>query len=947
MLIALIATGTLTVSAEDEALDADRVAFFESKIRPVLVRHCYSCHSADGKSVKGNLLLDSAAGIAAGGDSGPAVTAGEPEDSLLISALKHESFEMPPDRRLSDQIIADFETWIRDGAIDPRKGGRTIQRSEIDLEKGRTFWSFQPITQPSVPDVGTQWAQTEIDRFIAAGHMSAGVKPALDADADQVLRRLSIVLTGLPPSVERIFQFRAEWQADPDRAISAEADRLLASRQFGERFGRHWLDVTRFAESSGGGRSLMFPHAWRFRDYVIASFNDDKPIDQLMWEHVAGDLLPYTTARESDEQVTGSGYLVLGPTNYEQQDKELLRMDVIDEQIDSLGRTFLGLTLGCARCHDHKFDPIPMTDYYGLAGIFRSTETLTPGNVSGYVLTDLKTNADRDAFEKWSHRDSQIRQQIAEIRDRVAPNSPTLLASGELTGVVVDDRNAEYSGEWVESTSVKAYVDAGYRHNSGNAAEGGVTFRTQLAPGRYHVRFAYSASSNRSSRVPVTVSTADGEVTVVLNQQKTPAGDGVFATLGEFTFDDDAPAAVFVDAPHAGAGVVVVDAVQFLSLSDTADVSRQRKADSSEDPAAAKQTMRKLRQRLSELEEQLKQHGKQKPETPQAMSVRDLDSSADWHVHLRGSAHHLGPLTPRTALSVTMPLDADGKPIPLNINSGSGRLQLADWLTAEANPLTARVFVNRIWTAVIGEGLVRTPDNFGATGQLPTHPELLDHLAWNFIHRDQWSVKKLVRSIVVSRVFRIRSNGGAHPQDDPGNRLLTRAFRRHLDVEVLRDTMLLTSGQLDFSVQGGLTIRKLTQYDNGYDHDSLTPPVRSVYVPLLRNSILPMFDVFDMANANLVTGRRNVSTLPAQGLFLQNSSFVMAQAKLSAERLLKESTTADDRIDHLWLVTLGRLPEAEERSVVLSYVNDQPEDINRWAAVVQSVFSSLDFRYME
>ena len=361
-----------TVAADD---DHAKVEFFESNIRPVLVEHCYKCHSQQAKNVRGGLLLDSQAGVAQGGESGPAIVSGKPEDSLLLSSLKHESYEMPPDRKLPDNVIADFEKWITDGAIDPRAGGKTLVRESIDLEAGRNFWCFQPVTKPEIPTAtDVAWSRTPIDRFIAARHRQNNVSPVQDASPEQIVRRLYFTLIGLPPNIAQISEFVDAWKIDSDKAIADTADLLLASPRFGERWGRHWLDATRFAESSGGGRSLMFKDAWRFRDYVIQSFNNDKPFDQLIREHIAGDLLPSTSAAQFDDQVTGVGYLTLGPTNYEQQDKELLRMEVVDEQVDTIGRTFLAMTLGCARCHDHKFDPVPTRDYYSIQAVFATTQ---------------------------------------------------------------------------------------------------------------------------------------------------------------------------------------------------------------------------------------------------------------------------------------------------------------------------------------------------------------------------------------------------------------------------------------------------------------------------------------------------------------------------------------------------------------------------------------------
>ncbi|MFN9717833.1 MAG: DUF1549 domain-containing protein, partial [Planctomycetota bacterium] len=304
---------------------AEQLGFFEARIRPVLIQHCYSCHSAESEDVRGGLLLDTRAGLLRGGDSGPSIVPGQPSASPLLSALKHETVEMPPDQKLADSVIRDFEQWISDGAVDPRDGDSTVTRRTIDIEAGRGFWSFQPLTPVVVPSTRDSWARSDVDRFLIQQQqriLGSELVIAPDANADVILRRLSLILTGMLPSLDEQRQFAASFANNAEAAIATEIDRQLASPRYGERWGRHWLDVARYAESTGGGRSMMLPDAWRFRDYVIASFNGDKPFDQLIREHLAGDLLPSGSDAQHDEQVIGSGYLMLGAINYEEQDKE-------------------------------------------------------------------------------------------------------------------------------------------------------------------------------------------------------------------------------------------------------------------------------------------------------------------------------------------------------------------------------------------------------------------------------------------------------------------------------------------------------------------------------------------------------------------------------------------------------------------------------------------------
>ena len=383
----------LLVFGLSSARAAGEFDFFETEIRPLLHKHCYKCHSTEAEKVKGGLLLDSRQGWETGGDSGPAVVPGDVEGSLLLRAVSYEDgdLQMPPKYKLTNHERAALVKWVEAGAPDPRDHQTERKVKGIDLAKGREFWAFRPVVNHAVPKMRLVTEQgvglVAIDRFIISRLAKEGIERVGLAQPETLLRRLYFDLIGVPPTPKQIDDFLA----DPlPEAYERLVDRLLGLPQFGETWGRHWLDVARFAESSGGGRSLMFKDAWRFRDYVINAFNDDKPFDQFIREQIAGDLMPSGTREQQNERFVATGFLALGPHNYELQDKELLRMEVVDEQIETVGRAFLGMTLGCARCHDHKFDPVPTDDYYALAGIFRSTQSLVPGNVSSWVARELK-----------------------------------------------------------------------------------------------------------------------------------------------------------------------------------------------------------------------------------------------------------------------------------------------------------------------------------------------------------------------------------------------------------------------------------------------------------------------------------------------------------------------------------------------------------------------------
>ncbi|HEV7868327.1 MAG TPA: DUF1549 domain-containing protein [Chthoniobacteraceae bacterium] len=376
--------------------------FFESKVRPLLVERCLDCHSAE-KKVKGGLRLDTREGWAKGGDSGPAIVPGDPGKSMLVTAVRYtdRDLQMPEKNKLPDAEIAILEKWVQMGAPDPRLGETaTKQQTGLTLEEGRKFWAYAaPKQSPPPPVQDATWPRTGLDHFVLSKIEAAGLQPAPDARAEALVRRLHFNLVGLPPTPEEIDAFSEASQKSPQAALEKAVDQLLASPRFGETWGRRWLDVARFAESSGGGRTLLFKDAWRYRDYVIESFNADVPFDRFIREQLAGDLLPAATPADARRQLTATAFLALGPTNYEEQDKQQLRFDVIDEQLDTLGRAFLGQTIGCARCHDHKFDPIPQRDYYAMAGILASTRTLFDyeENVARWIAAPLPSDGPAEA----------------------------------------------------------------------------------------------------------------------------------------------------------------------------------------------------------------------------------------------------------------------------------------------------------------------------------------------------------------------------------------------------------------------------------------------------------------------------------------------------------------------------------------------------------------------
>lgn len=957
LLLILLLAGPQCLDAADKPLPDDAgIEFFESRIRPVLVEHCYECHAA-GKKRQGGLLLDTRVGIRRGGDSGETVVPGKPEGSLLLDALRYESFEMPPKGRLPKNVIADFEKWIRIGAPDPRDGGAVESEQSIEdmLEQGRQFWSFQPIMRPEVPDVSdAAWPLNPIDHFVLARLSLSELTPVASAGKSELLRRIYFDLIGLPPTTEQLEAFLHD---DDPRAFERVVDELLESPHFGERWGRHWLDVVRFAESSGGGRTRVFDAAWRYRDYVIDSFNSGKSFDRFIREQLAGDLLEADSLEERSANLTATSLLSIGPINYELQDKNLLDMEVVDEQLDVVNKAFLGMTISCARCHDHKFDPIPARDYYALAGIFTSTRTLNHANVSNPVMRDLPVDKEtQQQLDAYAAKIDPLKKQISGLEARIkkldgtgATGKRSRVEISELAGTVIDETQAEFVGNWTVSTSINGFVGNGYHHSSEPAAEALFEFKVSQ-PGKYEVRLSYTASSNRASNVSVFLWHPDGELPTTVNMQKVPPIDGHFVSLGTLELTDT----LRVKLQCRGAnGVVIADSVQLLpaavdGMAASSFAATPAKPDANPEEAAAReQELAGLTVQLAALGQKLKQLQKESPPTvPAVMSVREGDSPGNCRLCVRGNVHNRGPEIPRGFLSVM----TDGQPAVIP-EGASGRRELADWIASEDNTLTARVAANRVWYWLMGHGIVRSTDNFGTTGELPSHPDLLDWLAAEFVEHD-WSVRHLIRRIVLSRTYQLASHSDSVAvRLDPENRLLAYAHRRRLDAECIRDAILSVSGQLDLA-PGGSTIRPGTKSEFGYEFNDATIDGRrrSVYVPVFRNTLLDLFEVFDFADPNLPLGHRAVSTLPTQGLYFLNSPWVYQQAGFAAERLLQQDElTETERIEVAHLRFLGRPPTPTERTLAEELLSEAGDDAARskaWTLICQSLYASLDFRYL-
>jgi hypothetical protein len=808
------------------------VDFFEKKIRPVLVKNCYKCHSGDPAKAKGHFVLDTHAGLIKGGDSGEVISPGHPDKSLLIEAVKYEGLEMPPDGQLPDEEVEDLEKWVQMGAPDPRVGKAANPKNKIDLAEAKRYWAFQRPKASSPPRVSdSKWPISDIDRLILARLEKEHLKPVHDADPVTLIRRVTFDLTGLPPTPEEIDAFLSDKSAG---AFATVVDRLLDSPRYGERWGRHWLDVVRFAESTGKERNVPYRYAWRYRDYVIDSFNADKPYDKFIVEQLAGDLIQARNVGEhkNDSLTIATGFLAIGPKSAVQNNPEQFKVDVIDDQIDVTGRAFLGMTIACARCHDHKFDPIPQTDYYAIAGIFHSTETfagIQPGR-------------------------------------RTATETKLLKLAGDEKITKTSDDSKEQKEREQEIAKIDRQLD---------------DLHKQLK------------EANKKPPNPKNAKAARGKMPV----QQPPA-----------------------NKPKI-------------------------------DQKAVRDQIKKLEDRLDELESQVSASGNL------AIGVRDADSPADFHVLVRGELKEKGPEVPRSVLTVLKtPQTAHIAP------KHSGRMELAHWIADKNNPLTARVMVNRVWEHLFGEGLVNTVDNFGALGNEPTHPELLDTLAVQFMDQ-KWSIKRLIRSIVLSRVYQLSSeHNDDNYEKDPGDKFLWRMPRRRLDAEEIRDAMLMASGQLSLERPEGSPVMELSNrgVGGGKGMQQVRKPsnVRSVYLPILRGLVPEMLGAFDVADPDLIVGKRDVTTVPTQALFLMNNPFVLNQSAEFAKRVLKDQGLDQNaRINLAYRLAVGRLPTDRERTEVAKYIVDFRKSFEEakqkgnssfaaWASFCQTLFESGLFRYV-
>lgn len=959
LLMGWLVAGASSSGRADETpnVERGRIEFFENRIRPVLVEHCYACHSVDSEEAEGGLLLDSAAGLLGGGDSGPAIESGDPHASLLLAAIRYDGIEMPPEGRLPTNVVADFEKWIADGAVDPRNPESVVDAVDESGEQAE-LWSFQPVHPLPPPIVASTRPASDVDAYLLDRLNSEGLSRVPAAERDVLARRLHYDLTGLPPTAPEAAEFAADRRPD---AMLRRIDRLVAAPGYGVQWGRHWLDVARYADSNGGDFNATFHNAWRYRDYVVDSIARDKPFDEFVREQIAGDLLPAADDDQRTEQVVAAGFLALGAKMLSERDKSKLRMDVVDEQVNTVGVAFLGLTLGCARCHDHKFDPVPTEDYYALAGVFRSTRTLQgeiQQYVSDWVMRDLPATEERIAAVR--DHEARAKELAAALKtaksDVTAAESRLAAARAATQGLVLDEADAKRIGDWKVSTYSPNHLGDGYLHDDqAGKGEKSVAFTIETPKtARYEVRLAYNAGASRAKAVPVTVRHAEGEASISVDQTRSPEIAGLFTALGRFDFAADLSGAVVVS--NAGThGHVIVDAVALVEVD--ADGQAIASAEASNAVTSAESQLKQAQEAVAELDSQIAAHAEAAPPPlPRAIGVRDEDPAeiGDTAVRIRGDHRNAGDVVPRGVVrSVSF---GAASAIPAQ---SSGRRELADWIADRRNPLTSRVIVNRVWANVFGRGLVASVDNFGALGDRPSHPVLLDRLADDFVAED-WSIKRLVRRLAATATY---ATGARYDEAawnlDPENRLRWRANRRRLTAEELRDSLLVAADRLDLSAGRSPVahLGKLINNNNvgAAEYEQQASYRRSIYLPIVRNELPAILAAFDFADPDFVVGRRPTTNTPAQALFLLNSPLVAETATAAADRIQRaeaqEPATPDGEwIDAVYRAVLARRPSETERaraSDFLAAERDAGEASTALARFVHALFASTEFRTLE
>lgn len=967
--------------------------FFEKNVRSVLAEHCYECHGPAKQ--KSGLRLDHIDSMLKGGETGPAVVRNDPNASRLIHAIRYDDtdLQMPPNGKLAGESIADLEKWIAEGAYWPEEAAPEThaQKPVFDLEARReAHWAWQPVRDRAPPIVSSAWPRDDIDRFIYAKLSENNLTPASPADPSTLVRRLYYVINGLPPDPQTIRDFTR----DPsDAGYEALVDRLLASPQFGEAWARHWLDLTRYAETYGFELDFPVAEAWQYRDYVIRAINADLPYDQFVREHIAGDLLKPRIDAETglNQSIVATGFWNMMQAQHAPVDVRLDHADRVDNQIDVLSKTFLGMTVSCARCHDHKFDAVSTADYYALSGIFRSVRRqMAPLDAGGAIarsiasLTEARANA-CDQLSSWldavASAAETSSQPGAESMTDAAPSTAVSFASfdnsfdGWFPSGQAFGENPIGPADWRMSSDKQPILLGKGQVHSGR-------FATPLRGALRSPTFTLD-----HTRVQVLAAGRGAQVRLVIEDYFIREFHNLLFESTVLTVDhgDDLRwleiAGGLEKYQGCRAHIEIVDeddgyiAVDEVRLSN--DPLVQTPSGHALNPVDALKQWRKgiaTRADLALLNSLVTNNRNSFPQPvsdalskcasaacaiPNPVMVQALAEAnpVDERVYIRGNYKTLADTVPRRLLTA---LDHTCTPFASN---GSGRRELAEQIVSASNPLTARVMVNRVWQHVFGRGIVATTDNFGLLGAAPTHPELLDYLA-RYYQQNGWSTKSLIRKLVLSSTFRMSSVAASTEDDerDPDNELLHRMPLRRLAAESVRDSLLAAADNLDAKMYGKSVVAYISPFMGGNRAPKESGPMdgarrRSIYLEIRRNHLPQLFMAFDFPAPDSTHGTRNVSNVPAQALVLMNDPFVVEQSNALGSKFAARTDSIDARIKELFLRVFGRKATADDIARSIDFLRKQSTEYkgspgtefsnpHSWSDLCHALFMAKEFIYV-
>jgi len=953
LLTALGSTAMLSAAdaPAEVKMDPAGLEFFEKNVRPILSERCYECHSKEKGISKGGLIMDSRAGMLAGGDLGAAVVPGDLKKSLMIVAVHQADpdLSMPPRKKgakLSDAQIATLEQWIKMGAPAPIGAGATKLTGLSD--KARSHWAFQPVREFAVPTKlsNPAWCQNEVDAFLLAKLDEKGLKPSPATDGESLLRRLSYDLIGLPPTSVEVDSFSREYDSalamdnmaarkgQPGRAVAAvverTVDRLLASPHYGERWARHWLDTARYSDTKGlkrNGTIETFEASWTYRDYVIDAFNTDKPYDQFIIEQLAADRLPDLT--KDDPRLAALGFITVGK-RFQNND------DTIDERIDATTKGFLGLTVACSRCHDHKFDPIPAADYYSLHGIFSSVIEPQQNPVIRDPLLvgkNAPTNAYRADYEK----------KLAELIHTTAGGYYKHLAGMQAAF------HREFAPRALASLVGGFRSTAGFdilkKFDLGQSRELDPSFAGSVARPEHPitgplVRLKKVSPENFEKQAPAIIEAALADKKNPVNPLVAEGLRGLkpksleevaFAYQAIFKKQHDKIVAHIQlrsqpgrkgDKDDAAVAQLAAFPWPLPNIEDISTVSLLERVTESRDfceawqvPIASTFVNNNKPAKYFKFAD-INALDITHPGGPgTAMVITDVEKPRDSYVYIRGDRNKRGPVAPRQFLEVL------AGPDRLPFYEGSGRRELALAIASRTNPLTARVLVNRLWMHHFGVGIVTSSDDFGNMSEAPSHPELLDWMATTFVEGG-WSIKKMHKKILLSAAYRQSANPNSNSlvaqktsvdpmKIDAANKLLWHANLRRLDFECIRDSMLLLSGKLDRALGG----RAVNITDEPYSYR------RTIYGFIDRDKLSEFQSQFDFADPNMANSTRGSTIVPQQALFFMNNPLAVEVARnVNARPEMAKATSDDERVTQLYRIMYQRSPTVQERQIAREFV---------------------------